>query len=100
MSDTILQVRSTKQFIFDPSKLIIRVIGSDLNNRTATIYYELIDESLAATGRTSLEWADKGNMVIPIDIIAGAFNPDGTPNKTIITAVLSQFNLELKEDEA
>jgi hypothetical protein len=95
MQDAILNVKTKKDFIFNPNNLKIRVVSTDIVAKTAQVYYELTETGISSEGRQSREWMDKGNVTIPLDVIAGAFNQGGVPNQTVINAILANFNLEL-----
>lgn len=92
--DAILNVRTKKEFVFNPNKLLIRVIGTDIVTKKAQCYYELIEEGLSTEGRTSREWVDRGNVELPLDAVSNAF-VNGVPNPQIVNAILANFNLEL-----
>lgn len=98
--DTIINVTPTEEFVFNPDKLLIRVISTDIVNKTAQIYYELTESNIGITGRTNREWVDRGNAQLPLDVVAGAYNADGTPNQQVIDAVLANFKLQLAAETA
>lgn len=93
--DTIINVTPTEEFIFNPDKLLIRVIGTDIVNKTAQVYYELTESNIGTAGRSNREWVDRGNVQLPLEVVAGAYNSDGTPNQQVIDAILANFNLQL-----
>lgn len=95
MSELKLKVKSTKQFVFNPNELMIRTIGADIENGTSQIYFELKESEIDNSRYDTREWVDKGNVTVPISILAGARNEDGTLNIGVINAFLSVFNLEI-----
>lgn len=95
MQDILFNVQSTFPFEFNPNKLMIKVISTDIVSKTAQVSYELIEEGLATQGRISRQWIDKGIVEVPLDIITNAYNQDGTPNITVINGILANFNLTL-----
>ena len=95
MQNAILNVVTKKDFVFRPNKLLIRVIDANIVARTAKVYYELTEDGISTEGRESREWVDRGNIEVPLDAIAGAFNNQGQPNAAIINMILQNFNLEL-----
>lgn len=95
MQQVTIAVKTKKDFIFNPNKLMIRIISTDIVLKTAEVYYELTEDGITTAGRNAREWVDKGNVTLPLNVISNAYNADGTPNPQIINAILNQFNLEI-----
>ena len=95
MSELNLKVKSTKQFVFNPDQLTIRTISADIANGTSQVYFELKETGLDNSRYDAREWVDKGNVTVPINLLAGARNEDGTLNNAVINTFLAVFNLEI-----
>ncbi|MCZ2338181.1 MAG: hypothetical protein LC127_08255 [Chitinophagales bacterium] len=95
MSDLIINVKSTKQFVFNPNKLTIRTVSTDIPNGTAIIFYELVETSIDNTRYISRSWTDSGNVQVPLALLAGATDGQGNLNPAVINQFLTAFNLEL-----
>jgi hypothetical protein len=100
MSDLILKVKPTKQFVFTPDKLIVRTLSANIPAGTSVNYFELSDSTLDNSRYISREWVDKGNVEIPLNLLVSAVNPDGTINVEIANQFLAVFNLEIDTEEA
>lgn len=97
MKEIKLKVKSKKQFIFNPNELTIRTIGADIENGISQVYFELKETGIDNSRYISREWIDKGNVSVPITLLAGARNQDGTLNNTVINMFLAAFNLEIDD---
>ena len=95
MADLIINVKCTKQFVFNPNKLIVRTLSTDIPAGTAVIYYELSETSIDNTRYISREWVDRGNVTVPLALLAGATDGQGNLNPAVINQFLTAFNLEL-----
>lgn len=93
--DLKLNVTPTKQFVFAPDELIIRTISTDIAAGKATIYYELRESTLDNSRYISREWIDKGNVEVPLALLAGATGANGSINVEVINQFLAVFNLQL-----
>lgn len=95
MSDLILNVKSTKQFVFNPNKLTIRTIGTDITNGKAIVYFELVETSIDNSRYISREWVDRGNVEVPLALLAGVTDGQGNIVPAVVNQFLTAFNLEL-----
>lgn len=93
--DLKLNVRPSKQFAFIPDELIIRTISTDIAAGKATVYYELRETTLDNSRYISREWVDKGNVEVPLALLAGATDANGNLNPAVINQFLAAFNLSL-----
>lgn len=94
MSTLKLNVKTTKQFIFEPNKLELNVISSDIKKGTSVVFYKLIEEGLNKQGYIAREWTDNGNVEIPSSALAEAYI-DGELNILLLNQILAPFNLEI-----
>lgn len=94
MADLILNVQQTQAFDFNPNKLTIRTISTDIPNGTAVVYYELIQSGLDNSRYISREWIDRGNVTVPLALLAAATD-GGNINPTVVNQFLSVFHLQL-----
>lgn len=95
MSDLILKVKPTKQFVFTPDKLLIRTLSADIPAGNSVNYFELTESTLDNSRYISREWVDKGNVQLPIEALVNVRNPDGTINIEVANQFLAAFNLEI-----
>lgn len=95
MADLILKVRPTKTFEFTPNELVVRTIATDIAGGNAVSYYELKDTTLDNSRYISRDWSDKGNVNIPLALLANATDGNGNINETVVNMFLAAFNLEL-----
>jgi hypothetical protein len=93
--DLKLSVTPTNNFNFVPDELIIRTVSTDIAAGKATIYYELKETTLDNSRYISREWVDKGNVEVPLALLAGATDANGNINPAIINQFLAAFNLSL-----
>lgn len=94
MRDTILNVKTKTNFLFEPNKLLVKVLDVDIQNKQCLIYYELKETTISSQGRLNREWIDRGSMYISLDLISEVFD-NGVLNQAVVNTILSQFNLEL-----
>lgn len=95
MADLKLNVRPTKTFNFVPDELIIRTVSTDIAAGTAVVYFELKETTLDNSRYITREWVDKGNVEVPLELLAGATDANGNLNPAVINQFLAAFNLSL-----
>lgn len=94
--DIQLFVKPTKDFIYVPDSLMIRLLNPDPVTKVTNTYFELTQSTpLDTTKYTSRDWIDRGTTNIPSAVLDSAYNTDGSINPEVINMVLSAFNLEL-----
>lgn len=97
MSELLINVQPTTQFVFEPTKLMIRVISTDIVNKKAICYFELKEDLETNPKYISREWVDKGNVELPLDALNNAYNSDGTMNEALVNQLLATFNLQVAQ---
>lgn len=95
MSDLILNVQQTQPFDFSPNQLTIRTISTDVPAGTAVVYYELIQSGLDNSRYISREWVDRGNVTVPLALLAASTDGQGNINPAVVNQFLAVFHLEL-----
>lgn len=97
MSDLTIPVKSAG-FLFNPTELMVRVIGQNVPAKETFAYFELKDGSLDNSRYINREWVDKGNVNLPSTAFVAAFKEDGSINVPVMNAVLAAFNLQVDEE--
>jgi len=97
MSELILSVEPSKDFVFKPNMLEVKIRETNLVAGTVTIDFLLKETTLDNSRYVSREWVDKGTITASLNLIANARNEDGTLNAAVINQFLSVFNLQLKQ---
>lgn len=94
MADLILNVVPTQQFVFTPNSLVIRVISTDIGNGTASVYFELTDTNLDNSRYNSREWVDRGNVTVPLALLAAVRDNEGNIDPVVVNQFLTAFHLQ------
>ena len=96
MSELRFKIKFSNPVEWVPNTLIVNVGQTDLDNGICYTNFELFnDEPLNTAKYVSRNWKDSGVVSIPLNVVAGIKNPDGSLDTTAINNVLAVFGLEI-----
>ena len=83
---------------FVPANLTIRIGSPNNDLQTCDVYFELKDDGVFDTTKyTGLERIHRGNMNVPLSVIAVLINPDGSYNADVLNQWLNNSDLQLMQ---
>ena len=95
MADLKIPVKTTKDFVFNPTLLIITPAETNLQTGDVKVTYDLREETpLDATKYELRNWVDSGIVTLPLAVIAQAMS-EGNLNIPLVNQILAAFNLEV-----